>query len=63
MSDVDYLASKAASEGLAQQVRAWWQKRGYSIKVDVFKERHGTEGIWVLRLDYSPNVNVTKGLI
>lgn len=52
---IDYLSSKAASEGLAKRIRDWWSKRGYNICVRVEKERFGASVIHVVRSDYVPD--------
>jgi hypothetical protein len=51
MARHDYLSDRAANYKLMADIRNWWRKRGYNVKVWLEKAVDPTNGttIWVIR--------------
>lgn len=54
----DYMGSKAPNFYLANKIREWWQKRGYTVRPRIEKvpNPQGEGSIYVVRLDIPQNV-------
>lgn len=58
----DYLDDKAANYRLMQNIREWWRKRGYNVRVwlEKVKDPQGGGNIFVIRTDAVQNVENAK---
>ncbi len=55
----DYLSDRAANYKLMSNIRNWWQKRGYLVKVWVEKDKDPTNGttMFVIRTNIVQKVS------
>lgn len=44
----DYLSDRAANYKLMSNIRNWWQKRGYLVKVWLEKDKDPTNGTTII---------------
>lgn len=58
----DYLSDRTANYKLMQDIRAWWLRRGRTVRVWMEKANDPSNGtvIWVIRTDLQQNVNAAK---
>lgn len=58
----DYLSDRAANYKLMNDIKNWWQKRGYSVKVWLEKGNSPSNGanIYVIRTDIMQSVNTAR---
>lgn len=59
----DYLSDRAANFKLMQDIRSWWAKRGYPVRVWLEKAIDPASGtsIWVVRTSITQHTNNLKG--
>ena len=59
MARYDYLAERAANYKLMADIRNWWRKRGYVVKVWLEKAIDPSNGtnIWVIRSNIVQSVS------
>jgi hypothetical protein len=59
MARHDYLADRAANYKLMADIRNWWRKRGYVVKVWLEKAIDPSNGtsIWVIRTNIVQSVS------
>jgi len=59
MARYDYLADRAANYKLMADIRNWWRKRGYVVKVWLEKANDPSNGtnIWVIRTNIVQSVS------
>ena len=59
MARYDYLADRAANYKLMTDIRNWWRKRGYVVKVWLEKAIDPSNGtnIWVIRTNIVQSVS------
>ena len=59
MARYDYLAERAANYKLMADIRNWWRKRGYVVKVWLEKAIDPSNGtnIWVIRTNIVQSVS------
>lgn len=59
MARYDYLADRAANYKLMADIRNWWRKRGYVVKVWLEKAIDPSNGtnIWVIRTNIVQSVS------
>jgi len=59
MARYDYLADRAANYKLMADIRNWWRKRGYVVKVWLEKATDPSNGtnIWVIRTNIVQSVS------
>lgn len=59
MARYDYLADRAANYKLMADIRNWWRKRGYVVKVWLEKAIDPSNGtnIWVIRSNIVQSVS------
>lgn len=62
MAKHDYLSDRAANYKLMADIRNWWRKRGYTVKVWLEKAIDPSNGtnIWVIRTNITQPVSKAR---